>query len=304
MFSKFGRVRTFCKSIQSAGECTSDTHAQTAIHCTRRLLINCFVAELRVRIVARKDAGGRASPALPATTRTQRAAILAAETHEWIIQQSPRSHRRTAGNYGRGMATWDPVTYDKAWTEMAAAGKDPHGEVAFVERLLARRGLAEIARPSDSVPGLRMLDAGCGTGRVAVELDRRGYRVEGTDVDADMLGEASSKAPQLVWTKDDLARLALGREFDLIVLSGNVILFVEPGDRPLVAPSLRAHVPVGALVVQGMQLARTDGRRVPVEQLDEWMLGAGFVLSERWATWDEDAWTAEADYAVSVHQAV
>jgi hypothetical protein len=53
------------------------------------MLINCFVAELRVRIVARKDAGGRASRALPATTRTQRAAILAAETHEWIIQQSP-----------------------------------------------------------------------------------------------------------------------------------------------------------------------------------------------------------------------
>lgn len=187
---------------------------------------------------------------------------------------------------------------------MAAAGKDPHGEVDFVERLLGRRGLAETARPSDSVPGLRMLDAGCGTGRVAVELDRRGYRVEGTDVDADMLGEASSKAPHLAWTKDDLARLALGRTFDVIVLSGNVILFVDPSDRPFVAPSLRAHVPVGALVVQGMQLARTDGRRVAVDQLDAWMLGAGFSLAERWATWDEDPWSAEADYAVSVHQAV
>jgi hypothetical protein len=63
-------------------------------------LINCFVAELRVRIVARKNAGGRASPALPATTKdpqgceagpaqTKRAAILAAETHEWVIHQSP-----------------------------------------------------------------------------------------------------------------------------------------------------------------------------------------------------------------------
>jgi 2-polyprenyl-3-methyl-5-hydroxy-6-metoxy-1,4-benzoquinol methylase len=167
---------------------------------------------------------------------------------------------------------------------MAAAGKDPHGEVAFVERLLARRGLVDRAKPTDAAAGLRLLDAGCGTGRVAVELDRRGYLVEGTDVDSDMLGEASTKAPHLVWTKDDLARLALGRTFDLIVLSGNVILFVEPADRPLVAPSLRAHVPVGALVVQGMQLVRTDGRRVTVAQLDEWMLGAGFTLAERWAT--------------------
>jgi 2-polyprenyl-3-methyl-5-hydroxy-6-metoxy-1,4-benzoquinol methylase len=206
--------------------------------------------------------------------------------------------------YGRRMATWDPVTYDKAWTDMAAAGKDPHGEVAFVERLLARRGMADRAKPSATAPGLRMLDAGCGTGRVAVELDRRGYLVEGTDVDSDMLGEASSKAPHLAWTKDDLARLALGRTFDVIVLSGNVILFVDPADRPLVAPSLRAHVRVGALVVQGMQLARTDGRRVAVDQLDAWMFGAGFSLAERWATWDEDPWSAEADYAVSVHQAV
>ena len=187
---------------------------------------------------------------------------------------------------------------------MAAAGKDPHGEVAFVERLLARRNLADSARPSATTPGLRMLDAGCGTGRVAVELDRRGYLVEGTDVDSDMLGQASSKAPHLVWTKDDLARLALGRTFDLIVLSGNVILFVDPADRPLVAPSLRAHLPVGALVVQGMQLGRTDGRRVAVDQLDRWMLESEFAFVERWATWDEDPWNAEADYVVSVHQAV
>jgi 2-polyprenyl-3-methyl-5-hydroxy-6-metoxy-1,4-benzoquinol methylase len=202
------------------------------------------------------------------------------------------------------MATWDPVTYDKAWTAMAAAGKDPHGEVAFVERLLARRGLAHDARPSDISLGLGFLDAGCGTGRVAVELDRRGYRVEGTDVDSDMLREASAKAPHLTWTKADLASLALGRTFDVIVLSGNVILFVDPPDRALVAPSLRAHVPVGALVVQGMQLSRTDGRRVAVAQLDEWMLGAGFTLVERWSTWDEDPWNPTADYAVSVHQAV
>ena len=217
---------------------------------------------------------------------------------------STESRDRVSGNYGRRMATWDPVTYDKAWTAMATAGKDPHGEVAFVERLLARRGLSHDAKPSDVSQGLRILDAGCGTGRVAVELDRRGYLVEGTDVDDDMLGKASSKAPHLTWTKGDLARLALGRTFDVIVLSGNVILFVDPSDRALVAPSLRAHVPVSALVVQGMQLARTDGRQVGVEQLDSWMLGAGFALAERWATWDDDPWSAPADYVVSVHQAV
>jgi SAM-dependent methyltransferase len=191
------------------------------------------------------------------------------------------------------MSTWDPQTYDSAWTEMAAKGKDPHGEVAFIQRLMHRHHVD---------PGIAMLDAGCGTGRVAIELDSRGYRVEGTDVDPDMLGHARTKAPHLQWTQADLARLDLGKTFDLIVLAGNVILFVEPEDRPLVSHSLSAHSKPGGLVLSGIQLARSDGRRVPLAQWDEWLASAGFVLLERFATWDEDPWTDQADYAVSVHQ--
>jgi SAM-dependent methyltransferase len=195
----------------------------------------------------------------------------------------------------RLVTTWDPATYDEAWTRMAAAGIDPHGEVAFLTRLMLRRELS---------PSISILDAGCGTGRVAVELHGRGYRVEGTDVDADMLCEAMSKAPELQWTLADLAHLALGRTFDLVLLAGNVILFVDPSDRPFVAPSLRSHLCDGGLVVAGMQLAREDGRRVAVEQWDEWMRAAGFALVERFSTWDEEAWSDTADYVVSVHRAL
>ena len=54
--------------------------------------------------------------------------------------------------------------YDARWDEMAAAGDNIHGEADLVSFLLAQTG------------GHRVLDAGCGTGRVAVELSRRGWR--------------------------------------------------------------------------------------------------------------------------------
>jgi 2-polyprenyl-3-methyl-5-hydroxy-6-metoxy-1,4-benzoquinol methylase len=190
------------------------------------------------------------------------------------------------------MSTWNPAEYDEAWTAMAAAGKDPHGEVAFIERLITRRALG---------PSLSFLDAGCGTGRVAIELAARGHTVQGTDVDSDMLAEARSKQPDLTWTQANLAALHLDQTFDVIVLAGNVMLFVDPVDQPRIASSLGTHSDPGTLVVSGMQLAREDGRRLPLAQFDSWFSGAGFQLIERFATWDEDPFTADADYAVSVH---
>jgi len=39
-------------------------------------------------------------------------------------------------------------------------------------------------------PGAAILDVGCGTGRHSVELAKRGYKVTGIDLSAEMLKEA------------------------------------------------------------------------------------------------------------------
>jgi SAM-dependent methyltransferase len=67
--------------------------------------------------------------------------------------------------------------YDAQWERLAASGIDPHGEVAFLMTL----------GPSS------VLDAGCGTGRVAIELDRRGVDVVGVDLDDGLLAAARAK---------------------------------------------------------------------------------------------------------------
>lgn len=99
-----------------------------------------------------------------------------------------------------------------------------------------------------------MLDAGCGTGRVAIELANRGYEVVGVDASASMLATARRLRPSLEWIAADLADLELGRAFDVVVMAGNVPLYTAPGTiAALVAGCARQLAPGGRLVA-GFQL--------------------------------------------------
>ena len=175
---------------------------------------------------------------------------------------------------------------------MVAVGKDPHGEVSFLERLHSRH--PELTGP--------ILDAGCGTGRVAIELAQRGHLVEGTDIDANMLGHAMSKAPGVPWHLGDLSSIDLTRRFGVVMMAGNVILFVDSAKRHAAIQNVADHVVAGGFVVAGFQLARADGRRVALADWDGWATAAKLDLIERWSTWDDDPWTPTSAYVVTVHQ--
>ncbi len=143
-----------------------------------------------------------------------------------------------------------------------------------------------------------VLDAGCGTGRVAIELARRGVVAVGVDLDPGMLDAARRKDPQRQWVCADLASLDLEARFDVVVMAGNVMIFVEPGTEAQVVERLTAHLVPGGRLVAGFQLGQTLG----LEGYDEAGRAAGLVLDSRFSTWDGDPFTPAARYAVSVHR--
>jgi SAM-dependent methyltransferase len=180
---------------------------------------------------------------------------------------------------------WDGEEYQARFDALAASGADVHGEAAFVR-----------AYDPSSV-----LDAGCGTGRVAVELARHGIDVVGTDRDASMLATARRLAPDVEFVECDLTALDLGRTFDVVVMAGNVPLFTPSGTESALVAGVARHVSVDGLLVAGFSL----GRGYPVEAYDADAAAAGLQLAERFATWDRRPWDDSApgaDYAVSVHR--
>jgi SAM-dependent methyltransferase len=179
---------------------------------------------------------------------------------------------------------WDGDAYQAQFDRLAAGGADVHGEAGFVASL----------EPAPAT----VLDAGCGTGRVAVELARRGITVVGVDVERLMLEHARRAAPDVEWFEHDLTTLDLGRTFDVVLMAGNVPLFTPPGTHAELVAGCARHVAPGGALVAGFQL----GRGYDLATYDAHCAAAGLARAERYATWDREPFAAGGDYAVSVHR--
>lgn len=193
------------------------------------------------------------------------------------------------------------------------AGPD-EGE-AYAARLAARAGRdADMHGEADRVqalvaPPARVLDAGCGTGRVGIELARRGYDVVGVDLDPSMLARARTDAPDIRWVEADLTTLEdhdLGdRAFDVVVCAGNVVPLLAEGTEARAIQSMAAHLAPGGLLVCGFGL---DAAHLPLDHApvsladhDRWCAEAGLALVDRHATW-EGAPFDGGGYHVSIHR--
>jgi SAM-dependent methyltransferase len=185
--------------------------------------------------------------------------------------------------------------YAARFDRLAASGADVHGEARLVASL--------------APPGARILDAGCGTGRVALRLAELGYECVGTDRDPSMLEVAKRRGPQLPWYESDLARLDIASErpFDLVVAAGNVMPLLAAGTGPSVVSHLAGVLVPGGLLVAGFGL---DAAHLPIPEptvdlaeYDEWCTAAGLVLEQRLSTWDGQPYDGNG-YAVSIHRGV
>jgi len=116
-----------------------------------------------------------------------------------------------------------PIYEDNVFTKNTAR------EVEFL--------LEELALP----PGGAVLDIGCGTGRHAIELARRGYAVTGLDLSTAMLARAAAAAKAagvtVDWLHADATRFTLPARYDAaICLCEGAFGLLGQGDDPIEQP--------------------------------------------------------------------
>ncbi|WP_428965672.1 class I SAM-dependent methyltransferase [Micromonospora fluostatini] len=177
--------------------------------------------------------------------------------------------------------------YVDRFRRLAAEGADLAGEARLLDALVA--------------PGSRILDAGCGTGRVGAALAARGHTVVGVDADPLLVDAARTDHSGPRWLVADLAGLALAEAgeaepFDAAVLAGNVMAFVAPGTERAVLARVAAHLRPDGVMVVGFG----TGRGYPLGDFDADAVAAGLRREHRFATWDLRPWRDDADFAVTV----
>ncbi|MGE5837797.1 MAG: class I SAM-dependent methyltransferase [Acidobacteriota bacterium] len=127
--------------------------------------------------------------------------------------------RRPSGRQSR------PFYHEFAWAFDLVIDRPVERDCAAIVNWLVERGV---------VPGSMLLDAGCGTGRYARELGRRGYLVHGIDVSLDLLEEAqrapTQQAAQVTFTSGNILTLPASR-YDAVLCRGVLNDLVDDGDR-------------------------------------------------------------------------
>lgn len=176
--------------------------------------------------------------------------------------------------------------YAERFDQLAASGADVHGEARYVDALLSR--------------GSRVVDVGCGTGRVAAELARRGHHVTGVDLDESMLEQARARYPGVTWLHADLLDVTateVGAPADCVLLAGNVVVYLTPGTEADVVAHVTPWLRPGGLVVAGF----AADRHVSRQEYARWCTSAGLEPVAAHAGWEAEP-DAGGDYTVQVHR--
>lgn len=190
------------------------------------------------------------------------------------------------------MPTWNEIlarnpqhseNYAQRWRNFVAEGRDIDGEARLIDALAPRHA--------------RILDAGCGTGRVGGYLAARGHDVVGVDLDPILIGYARQDYPDCRWEVGDLCKGEIpGGEYDVIVSAGNVMGFLPEQGR---IPALTAHAahlaPDGRAVI-----GFSAGRGWSFEQFLADAKSAGFRPSLLLSSWELHPFTANSEFLVAI----
>jgi SAM-dependent methyltransferase len=177
--------------------------------------------------------------------------------------------------------------YVERFRAMARAGEDIVGEARFVDAMAPR--------------GARILDAGCGPGRLGGYLAAAGHDVVGVDVDPTLIEAAEQDYPGPRWLVGDLAELDLpargiAEPFDVIVSAGNVMTFLAPSTRVQVLSRLRAHLAADGRAAIGFGA----GREYAFTDFLDDAAAAGLAPELLLSAWDVRPFTDSSEFLVAL----
>ena len=180
--------------------------------------------------------------------------------------------------------------YVDRFSSLHESGTDADGEARFIDALAAREST--------------ILDAGCGAGRVAAALQQRGHHAIGVDKDAGHIAIGRDRYPGLPLLEHDLTELTAADlckagapgDIDIVVLAGNVMVYLAPGSERDVLVTLAALLTPTGRLVTGFAIGREYG----VADLDRDAADVGLTLEHRFGTWQLAPYDENSDWAVSI----
>lgn len=176
--------------------------------------------------------------------------------------------------------------YGERFAALVSEGADIDGEARLIDALAQRRS--------------RIFEVGSGMGRVAAALVARGHHVVASEPDQRLREQSQTTYPDLEVLPHEALGLPDLTPFDLIVVVGNVLIFVGEDTERDVLTKLRSLLAPDGRIVLGFSLrGETAGSRVyPGEEFIADATAAGLHVDWRFGSYELHA--PNDDYAVWV----
>ena len=190
----------------------------------------------------------------------------------------PPTRWELAGEGNRG--------YGQHFAALLADGADVEGEARLADALVRRRA--------------RILDVGSGMGRIAAALTARGHDVVATEPDPALREQSRATYAEVPVLPHEALAIPPLEPFDLIVVVGNVLIFLAEDTERDVLAHLRSLLAPGGRILAGFELQgpKLGSRTYPADEFTADATAAGLRVDWRFGSYELHP--PNDDYAVWV----